>query len=153
MINFCELKEPAVFDMSTSRDDRGVVFFNNEVSLAPFVRMYFVHNYRADTVRAWHGHLRESKLIIPTLGWVKVCALRIDDMQNDPEHGCCWSFWLDAGERSCCFIPPGYAHGHMITNPSGGIIVLSTSTLEQSVNDDMRWPVDRLFSPWARSDA
>lgn len=153
MIDFDALTEPTVLRSDASCDERGVVFFNNNMSLASFVRMYFVRNHRADTVRAWHGHRQESKLIFPVSGGVKICAVRIDDLQNDSDRIHYWSFWLSSAEGHCCFIPAGYAHGHMMTHPGGTLFVLSNRTIEQSREDDLRWPVSALASPWVRADA
>ena len=48
---------------------------------------------------------------------------------------------------SVLFLPAGSANGAMSLSEDAQILVYSTSTLQESLNDDIRFP-SRLWDPW-----
>ena len=51
------------YERGFSEDHRGNVEFFNELNLSDDKRFYTVTNPKIGTVRAWHGHKNEKKLI------------------------------------------------------------------------------------------
>jgi dTDP-4-dehydrorhamnose 3,5-epimerase len=45
------------------------------------------------------------------------------------------------------YLPPGYANGLMTLSPETRIMVFSTSTLQESLGDDIRFEA-RFWNPW-----
>jgi dTDP-4-dehydrorhamnose 3,5-epimerase len=54
---------------------------------------------------------------------------------------------LSAKKPSVLFIPPGYANGFMSLTAQLKLMFFSTSTLEESAGDDIRFD-SRLWDPW-----
>ena len=78
------------YERGFSEDHRGNVEFFNELNLSEYKRFYTVTNPKIGTVRAWHGHKNEKKLIKVLSGKFLVGVIKIDDWENpdktiDPE--------------------------------------------------------------------
>jgi dTDP-4-dehydrorhamnose 3,5-epimerase len=56
-------------------------------------------------------------------------------------------FVLSASTPAVLRIPEGYANGFMTLTPAAKLMFFSTSTLEESLGDDFRFPA-RLWDPW-----
>ena len=74
--------EPILFSSNSHSDDRGNVFFTNELNLKNVIRTYKVQNKLIKTVRAWHGHKLEEKWISVEEGEFLICAVQIEDFDN-----------------------------------------------------------------------
>ena len=57
------LSEPFIYDKEESEDHRGSLEYYNTLELDPYKRFYIVTNPQKGTVRAWHGHKLETKLV------------------------------------------------------------------------------------------
>ena len=74
-----DISEPILIDKSEAEDNRGSVEFYNNLDFEQFKRFYIVKNPKKGTVRAWHGHKIESKLVKVLEGKFLVCTVKIDD--------------------------------------------------------------------------
>jgi dTDP-4-dehydrorhamnose 3,5-epimerase-like enzyme len=139
--------EPKVLVGGLGVDDRGEVGFVNEFDFAGVRRFYTVRNHRSGFVRAWHGHRREAKYVTVTAGAALVAAVRIDDW-NAPSPSLVPGRWvLSAAKPSVLYIPAGYANGFMSLTDDARLMFFSTSTLEESSGDDIRFDA-RLWDVW-----
>ncbi len=129
-------------------DDRGEVGFVNDFDFTGVKRFYSVCNHQANFVRAWHGHRHEAKYATVVAGSMLVCCLRIDDWSNPSAALPIQRFVLSAKTPAVLYIPAGYANGFMSLTDDAKIIFFSTSTLQESLNDDIRFPA-RKWNPWA----
>lgn len=123
-------------------DDRG--FLKALVFPAEFTpkRLYSVNNWRANFIRAWHGHLIESKLIYLSKGSGIIAAVRMSNSIEPDKSASVYRFVLDSESHSAVYIPAGYANGLMSLTNDAEFTVLSSATLEESKNDDYRFPFD-----------
>ena len=120
-------------------DDRGEVGFVNDFDFDGVKRFYTIRNHRVGFVRAWHAHKREAKYVTVLGGSALVGVVKIDDWEKPSKDAVVSKFVLSARKPSVLAIPPGHANG-MITLSKGAIItVFSTSTLDESLNDDIRY--------------
>ena len=129
-------------------DDRGAVSFVNDFDFTPVKRFYMVENHAAGFVRAWHAHRLEEKYALVVQGAALVAAVKIDDWENPSIPDKVDRFVLSSQKPSILYIPKGYANGFKSLTPDMKIMFFSTSTIAESLNDDVRWPPDRFGDVW-----
>jgi len=139
------LPEPKLYKGTVFVDDRGIVEFNNDLDLSPIKRYYTVSNHVPGFVRAWHGHEREAKYFTMLSGSAIIVAVQMMLYKND------WTLnWdiqsretLSAQTPTVFYIPPGYANGFSLLTPDSKLLVLSSSTTEESTQDDIRFTYNK----------
>lgn len=134
--------EPALFEGKQAVDDRGRVSFVNSFSLERFVRFYVVENHPQGFIRAWHGHKQEAKAVTVTSGSALICAVRIDDWEAPSKRLEVSRFVLSENNPAVRLIPPGFANGFMTLTYGAKITFFPTSTVEESISDDFRYPAE-----------
>ena len=140
-------EEPRVIAGDVVVDDRGTVAFINAFDFQGVRRMYFVSNHRPGFVRAWHAHKREAKYVMAVQGAALVGAVRIDDWTSPSPDLPVARFVLSEHKPALLHVPPGYANGFMSLTADAKLLFLSTATLEESRDDDYRFPA-RLWDIW-----
>jgi dTDP-4-dehydrorhamnose 3,5-epimerase len=139
--------EPVIMRGGLAVDDRGEVGFVNDFDFREVKRFYTVRNHGLGFVRAWHGHRREGKYATVVSGAMLVCCVKIDNWDNPSVSLPINRYVLSDKMPTVLFIPTGYANGFMSLTEDAKIIFFSTSTLDESLNDDLRFP-PRLWDPW-----
>lgn len=117
-------------------DDRGFLRFVNDFSFKDVKRFYQVENHRKGYIRAWHGHLRESKYVYVSKGTALVGAVNLENEEIS-------KFTLTSQSPSILHIPSGFANGFMTLEENTIIMFFSTSTLQESQGDDIRFDYDK----------
>jgi dTDP-4-dehydrorhamnose 3,5-epimerase-like enzyme len=138
---------PVLIQGQSAVDDRGAVSFVNDFSFPGIKRFYTVTNHSKGFVRAWHGHKREAKYCTAVRGALLVCCIEIDDWGNPKADLKINRFVLSEQNPSVLHVPPGYVNGFMSLTDDAKIIFFSTSTLQDSLGDDIRFPARR-WDPW-----
>ena len=133
-------------------DDRGSVRFVNDFDFSGVKRFYQVDNHKQGFIRAWHGHVGEGKYVYVAKGSALVGAVEME-VREPIEVVAYVGLITPEGEVFKCvlssqcpkvlWIPPGYANGFMNLTQDTIIQFFSTSTLEESLGDDIRFPYDR----------
>lgn len=139
---------PRLFEGALAVDDRGSVSFVNDFDFAGVKRFYTVANHRAGFVRAWHAHRREAKYVTVTRGAALVGAVRVDEWEAPSRDARVHRHVLSAQRPSVLYIPAGYANGFMSLTEDATLMFFSTSTLEESRGDDVRYDA-RHWDIWA----
>jgi dTDP-4-dehydrorhamnose 3,5-epimerase-like enzyme len=116
-------------------DDRGTISFANALPME-VKRLYVVQNHKSHFVRAWHYHEHESKCFTVISGAALIGVV-------DVEGGYTRKFFLSEHYPAIIFVPPGLANGTMNLSTRTKILILSNKTLEESKDDDQRFPFDR----------
>lgn len=118
-------------------DDRGSVSFVNDFDFKNVKRFYVVENHQVNFIRAWHGHKYEGKYVFVVSGaaLVGVVSLDGDSLPN--------KYVLSADKPRVLWIPPNYANGFMTLRSNTKVMFFSTSTLAESLEDDIRFDFDR----------
>lgn len=138
---------PYVIEGSLGVDDRGEVAFVNDFHLDGVKRFYLVSNHRAGFVRAWHAHRRESKYVTVVQGAAIIAAVAIDDWDRPSKEAKVHRYILSVHKPAVVYIPSGYANGFMSLTTDTKLLFFSTSTLEESRKDDVRYDA-RYWDPW-----
>jgi dTDP-4-dehydrorhamnose 3,5-epimerase len=133
------MPEPQILAGDLSVDDRGEVSFVNDFDFAGVKRFYTVKNHRAGFVRAWHAHRHEAKYVTVVNGAALVGAVEIDDWDAPSKTLPVKRVVLSARKPRVLFIPAGYANGFMSLTPDAHLVFFSTSTLQASLGDDVRY--------------
>jgi dTDP-4-dehydrorhamnose 3,5-epimerase len=128
-------------------DDRGEVAFVNDFNFTGVKRFYLVSNHRQGFVRAWHAHRREAKYVTVVQGAALIGAVKIDDWNAPSQDAQVHRYVLSSHKPSVLYIPAGYANGFMSLSDDARLIFFSTSTLEESTGDDIRYDA-RLWDIW-----
>tara|TARA_R110001583_G_scaffold39728_2_gene127143 strand:+ start:5872 stop:6291 length:420 start_codon:yes stop_codon:yes gene_type:complete len=130
------MKEAKVIGGGTVVDDRGSVSFVNEFDFGGVKRFYQVENHRRDFIRAWHGHKHEGKYVYVSQGSALIGVVNLDTQKIE-------KFVLSSKTPKILWIPPGHANGFKNLEENTKIIFYSTSTLEESMDDDIRFEYDK----------
>jgi dTDP-4-dehydrorhamnose 3,5-epimerase-like enzyme len=138
---------PQLIAGGAAADDRGRVYFANEFDLRQCRRMYIVENFATGTVRAWHAHRHERKWVMALSGAALACCVAIDDWESPATDAEVHRFTLDAEHPSVLAVPAGYANGAMSLLDGTKLIYFSDASIEQSLDDDVRYPA-RYWDPW-----
>lgn len=139
--------EPVLLEGGLGVDDRGSVAFVNGFDFAGVKRFYVVSNHKAGFVRAWHAHRHEAKYVTVVQGAAVVAAVRIDNWERPSTDLPVVRHVLSAQRPAVLFIPAGYANGFMSLTADAKLVFFSTSTVEASRNDDVRYDA-RYWDAW-----
>lgn len=139
--------KPYVFDGGLAVDDRGKTAFVNEFNFEGVKRFYMVSNHKAGFVRAWHAHRREAKYVMAVSGAAIVGAVKIDDWENPSRELPVQRYVVSSKKPQVFYVPPGYANGFMSLTSDLKLMFFSTSTLQESANDDIRYDA-RYWDIW-----
>ena len=117
-------------------DDRGQLSFVNDFDFKDVKRFYMVENHEQGFIRAWHGHKKEGKYVYVPSGAILIGAVNLETEEVE-------RFVLSSSKPQVLYIPPGYANGFMNLQDNTKVIFFSTSTLEDSMGDDIRFEWDK----------
>ena len=134
--------QPFLLQGDIAVDDRGSLSFVNDFQFENVVRFYRVANYNTSLIRAWHGHKKEAKYVYVTSGSAIVGAVPFNDTVAPDRDAPVQRFILSSAKPRILYLPPGYANGFRALESNTVILFFSTSTLEESKNDDFRFPAD-----------
>jgi dTDP-4-dehydrorhamnose 3,5-epimerase len=142
-----DVSEVLLYEGGLAVDDRGEVGFVNDFHFEGVKRFYTVSNHRQGFVRAWHAHRHEAKYVMAVSGAALVGAVRIDDWEKPSRNLAVKRFVLAAHKPAVLYIPAGYANGFMSLTQDLRLIFFSTSSLEESKGDDIRYSA-RYWDIW-----
>jgi dTDP-4-dehydrorhamnose 3,5-epimerase len=146
------LAKPSLMTGGTAVDDRGTVRFVNDFDFDGVKRFYQVANHTEGFIRAWHGHWKEGKYVFVPRGTALVGAVQmeergyVDGVGEDcllHAGGAPERYVLSSDVPKVLWIPPGHANGFMNLEADTVVQFFSTTTLEQSLGDDIRFPHDQ----------
>jgi dTDP-4-dehydrorhamnose 3,5-epimerase len=118
-------------------DDRGSLRYINDFNPVEcgIKRFYQVENF-GQVIRAWHGHKKEGKYVYVVKGSALVGTVNLETEEVQ-------KFVLSASSPKVLYIPPNYANGFITLEEGTILMFFSTSTLEDSKGDDIRFPFDK----------
>lgn len=138
---------PRLIEGGLAVDDRGALHFVNGFDFQGVKRFYMVSNHQVGFVRAWHAHRREAKYVLVVSGAALVAAVAVDDWAAPSKAAQVHRFVMSAHKPSVLFIPAGYANGFKSLTADARLMFFSTSTIEESRDDDVRYEAHH-WDPW-----
>ena len=127
---------PHLISGGVAVDDRGSVRFVNDFNFKNVKRFYQVQNHRQGFIRAWHGHQHEGKYVYIAQGSALIGAANMETSVVD-------KYVLSSQSPRVLFIPAGYANGFKTLEDNTIILFFSTSDINTSLKDDIRFPYDK----------
>ena len=140
-------QSPRLIEGGLSVDDRGTVTFVNGFNFEGTKRFYTVSNHRQGFIRAWHAHRREAKYVTVLRGSALIGAVAIDNWDAPARDAQVHRYVLSAAKPAVLYIPAGYANGFMSLTDDALLMFFSTSSLEESQGDDIRYE-SRYWDIW-----
>lgn len=127
---------PHLISGGVAVDDRGSVRFVNDFNFKDVKRFYQVQNHRQGFIRAWHGHQHEGKYVYVAQGSALIGAANMETSVVD-------KYVLSSQSPRVLFIPAGYANGFKTLEDNTIILFFSTSDINASLKDDIRFAYDK----------
>ena len=123
-------------------DERGRLFFNNQADLSQVKRLYFIEHADMVIIRAWQAHKKENKWFQVVNGKFELTLIKVNWINPEKsESG--GKYILEANNNEILHVPGGFASGFRALENSSKMMVCSDFTLEESKNDDFRFPADQ----------
>lgn len=141
------VETPLLIEGGLGVDDRGDVAFVNDFHFDGVKRFYLVSNHRRGFVRAWHAHRREAKYVTVVQGSAIVASVLIDNWETPSKEAHVHRYVLSSHKPSVLYIPVGYANGFMSLTRDAKLMFFSTSSMEESRGDDIRYDA-HYWDPW-----
>ena len=132
------ISETKILNGGVFADDRGKLRFVNDFDFSNVKRFYQVENHRQGFIRAWHGHVHEGKYVYVPSGTALIGIVPIDDDSATPKK-----VVLSSENPQVLWIPPNHANGFMNLESDTIVMFFSTSTIEESRGDDIRFKWDK----------
>lgn len=123
-------------------DQRGIVRFVNDFHFENVKRFYIITHPDTSTIRAWQGHRLETKYFYVTKGSFLINWIKIDNWQQPSKDLQINTHTLSDTQSEILITPPGHVNGFKALEPDSTMMVFSDMTLEDSKNDDYRFPQD-----------
>lgn len=129
-------------------DERGVLNFFNNFDLSQIVRLYEIMPSDTHTIRAWQAHQNEKKWFYCNSGTFIVNLIKLDNFEKPSKDLVAEKFYLEAEKPSILEISGGYATGFKAVKENSKLLVFSNFSVEESKQDDYRYPVDTWKVEW-----
>ena len=95
---------PKIISGGKHRDERGNLFFNNDLDFGQVKKIYFIENINTSIVRGWQGHKIEKRWFSAVSGKIKISVKNIA-MLNNLEI---FEFILDSNTMDYLYIPENH---------------------------------------------
>ncbi len=139
-----------LIDGGAFSDVKGTLKFVNNYTFKGVKRFYQIDINKKNTIRALHGHMRESKAVFVISGSVLLCLAKITNPKNPSKKIKIRKVLLDSNYPRVCIVPPKYANGIMSLEKNTKVIFYSDKTLKESENDDYRYPENYWGDIWQK---
>ena len=138
--------EPFIYSKEETQDFRGSLEYYNSLDLDKYKRLYIVKNPKIGTVRAWHGHKIESKLVKVINGNFCIFTIKIDNWDNPSKDIIPSKYEMDENS-GILYIPTGYANAAINTEANSHVIYFTSINIDDSKKDDHRFE-SKFWDPW-----
>ncbi|MBA6314713.1 MULTISPECIES: dTDP-4-dehydrorhamnose 3,5-epimerase family protein [Cellulophaga] len=129
-------------------DERGKLVFFNNFSLEPVVRFYEINPSNTDVVRAWQGHLKETKWFYCCEGAFLFYLIALDNKGNLRPDLKIEQYILDSDDPLILQVPGGFASGFKALKEHAKLMVYSDVSVAASIADDFRFPETAHIVDW-----
>ena len=126
---------------NTFSDQRGRLRFVNDFSFEGVKRFYVITHPNTDVIRAWQGHNKETKYFFVVKGAFILNWIHVDNWKQPSKRLEINSTILNENDSEILIIQPGYVNGFKALDIDSTLIVFSDKTLEESKEDDFRFPM------------
>lgn len=132
---------PILYRGGLAIDDRGQLAFVNDFTFDGVKRFYTMMNHRSGFVRAWHAHKDEEQYITVVSGVALIGVVKLDNFDRPSPDLRPQKYVLSASKPAILYLPVGHAIGIKTLKDDTIVICYSTKTIEESKEDDYRFPM------------
>lgn len=129
-------------------DQRGSLIFFNDFNMSEVRRFYEIKPSSTNEIRAWQAHQYEKKWFYCSSGSFVVNLIKIDNFDNPSRALVSDRFVLIADRPEILEVAAGYANGFKAIKAKSKLMVFSNFSLDQSIDDDYRFPVETWEADW-----
>lgn len=140
--------EPKLILGGQHTDQRGQIEFFNEFDMGPIKRVYFTTHFDIETVRAWQGHIIESRWFTCVNGSFIIKLIQIDDWDNPSDNLKEYEYELSSEKQEVLYIPNGYVNGFKALKTNSKLMVMSNYGFNEIENDQVRFDKNK----WVKWD-
>ena len=138
--------QPTLIKGGLHSDERGDLYYFNELNLDTIKRMYLITHPTTDIVRAWQAHKREQKWFKVVSGAFKIVVVQPDNWKTPSEPLATTVFILKAKNHEILHIPGNFANGFKALEPNSELMVFSDFTVAESAEDNFRYPAELWYN-------
>jgi dTDP-4-dehydrorhamnose 3,5-epimerase len=138
---------PEIIVGGNYKDERGQLEFFNDFDMSPVKRVYFTTNLDTNTIRAWQGHIVESRWFVCVSGSFNVKLIEIDDWKNPSEDLKVYEYELSVNKQEVLYIPNGFVNGFRALEANAKLMVMSDYRLNEVENDQRRFDQNK-WTKW-----
>ncbi|MEC8831076.1 MAG: sugar epimerase [Bacteroidota bacterium] len=129
-------------------DERGTLRFVNAFNMEEVVRFYEIAPKNQEIIRAWQGHQFEKKWFYCLSGSFVINIVEINDFNNPSDGLIPIRMELDSSKAMILAVPNGFATGIKAASKNSRLQVFSNASLEESKDDDFRFPLGKWSAEW-----
>ena len=138
---------PHIIKGGNYMDERGQLEFFNEFDMSPVKRIYFTSHFDIEVIRAWQGHLIESRWFCCVNGDFKVKLVEIDNWENPSEDLKVFEYELTSEKQEILYIPNGYVNGFKALQADSKLMIMSNYGFNEIENDQIRFDQNK-WTEW-----
>jgi dTDP-4-dehydrorhamnose 3,5-epimerase len=142
------MRSPELIRGDVFQDERGSLRFANTFDMKEIVRFYEIAPASQQSIRAWQGHVHEKKWFYCLSGSFVINLIAVDDFKNPSKTLIPIKFGLDTTVPHILYVPGGFATGIKATSDHARLQVFSNVGLNESKNDDFRFPLETWSATW-----
>lgn len=124
-------------------DSRGRMVFANDLNLEPVVRFYRIQPGDTETIRGWQGHQRETKWFHCLSGSFIINTVAVENFEAVDASVRPEVYTLTANKPEILKVSGGMCTAFKAMEADSEVLVFSDSSLEESVSDDFRFPLEQ----------
>ena len=133
---------------SVFSDSRGKIKFFNTFDMTQIVRFYEIAPASPEIIRGWQGHNKEKKWFYCHTGAFVINIMNISDGNHPDNHRIPEKFVLKENSPLILEVPKGSATAFKCLEEGSKLMVFSNFTTEESMNDDIRFPMETWNAEW-----
>lgn len=140
--------KPFIIEGGNYTDLRGQLEFFNKFNMSSIKRMYFTTHCDTKVIRAWQGHIVESRWFRCVIGGFDVKLVEIDNWENPSDDLKVLEYELTAEKQEILYIPNGYVNGFKALKADSKLMIMSNYGFNEIENDQIRFDLNK----WAKWD-
>lgn len=130
------MNEPYIISGNSYADERGILFYNNDLRLDEVKRLYFIESVDLHTVRGWQGHKIEKRWFSAVVGSFEIEVISFENMEKGSAIE--QKFELDSPAQ-VLHVPAGYLTAIRSREPNSRLLVFADYALKE-IKDEYRFP-------------
>lgn len=126
-------------ELQTFQDNRGKIYFNNDIDFSNFNRMYII-DHPEKFKRAWQYHVKDEKLFIVQKGEFEISWVFPKNVKDPEKELDVHKEILNENDKKVIYLPNNCANSVKSLKKDSKLIVFSKLRIEEALNEKIRFP-------------